>query len=131
MKRVLHLEPRAGQISASTIDGIEDIQELLKLYDPDTKKWEEEPCYFTCVTAYIDGEEYTVFVDDEGLLKTKAENRDNFFVINGYPYPLCGNAVIMGGTTEDGDTLPCEASTSFMLKNVQLFRGDVVCHHID
>ena len=55
---------------------------------------------FTCVTTHYKGEELSIFVDDEGLLKPNYGR----MVVN-YPEPLFGNIVICGGVDTKGNTL--------------------------
>lgn len=44
------------------------------------------------------GKQQDVYVDDEGLLKLTPESK--FFVIEGYPQPLCGNGLVLGHDME-------------------------------
>lgn len=55
---------------------------------------------FTVVTVKWAGEVVTLFVDDEGMLKPNNIGR----AVRGYPEPLFGNILILGGTTRSGNT---------------------------
>lgn len=63
-----------------------------------------------------------LIVDEEGLLKNKARG----FKIDGYPLPLMGNAILVGGTDKKGDTLSLnmEYSTDFVSNHVTFVEFD-------
>jgi hypothetical protein len=72
----------------------------------------EERVTFDCISLLIDGKQVTVFVDDEGLLKEKAQDRNNFFVIakdgKVMTDPIVGKVIFAGGVDEEGETLDTE-----------------------
>ena len=55
----------------------------------------------------------TIYIDDEGLLK---EVHGGFFM-NGWSYPLCGNAVILG-QDEEGDIADCMSGIDEMRRSI-------------
>lgn len=57
---------------------------------------------FDIVRTEWDGEDISIYLDDEGLLKPQNYGR----LVEGYPQPLFGNLVITGGVDAEGDTLP-------------------------
>jgi hypothetical protein len=44
-----------------------------------------------------------VYVDEEGLLNLTPESK--FFVIDGFPQPLCGHGLVLGIDQETGDSV--------------------------
>jgi hypothetical protein len=58
---------------------------------------------FDCVgfKGFVD----TIYIDDEGLYK---EDR-RFFMVDGYPNPLCGKALVLG-TDKDGNSVEPKTS---------------------
>jgi hypothetical protein len=67
--------------SVTKIDYSGDYHDIYKLIDCQT---------FDCVG--FRGFDDTIYVDDEGLYKDNLE----FFMIKGYPQPLCGKALVLG-----------------------------------
>lgn len=59
---------------------------------------------FDAVMVEWDGVAVTLFVDDEGLMKSGNIGR----TVKGYPQPLFGNIVVCGGVDERGNTLPLD-----------------------
>ena len=80
-----------------------DFEEIYKLIDCD---------YFDCVgfNEFRD----TLYVDDEGLYKDNKE----FFMIDGYPQPLVGKALVLG-TNREGDSIAPKISLTKLKKMVQ------------
>ena len=66
----------------------EDYKDIYPLIDCTT---------FACVDVNRNN---TLFVDDEGLFK----DHRRFFVLNGYPQPLCGDALLLGCDPDTGET---------------------------
>ena len=56
---------------------------------------------FDVVMVEWKGHAVSLFVDDEGLLKPKTYGRK----VEGYPEPLFGNIVAMGGVDDQGNTM--------------------------
>ena len=48
---------------------------------------------------------HSVIVDEEGLILS---HEKHFFIIEGYPQPLCNNALIVGPTDASGNTTHCK-----------------------
>lgn len=65
---------------------------------------------FTVVTVEYKDETLSIFVDDEGLLKSNNFGR----MVEGYPQPLFGNIIVTGGTDDEGNTLPLPDTLSIM-----------------
>ena len=61
-----------------------------------------EVSLFDAVRVQWKGKDISVYVDDEGMLKEGNYGR----MVMGYPEPLFGNLVIVGGVDSKGDTLP-------------------------
>jgi hypothetical protein len=47
----------------------------------------------------------TIYIDDEGLYKEDKQ----FFMVDGFPTPLCGKALVLG-TDEEGDSISPKTS---------------------
>ncbi len=56
---------------------------------------------FDVVRVDWNGMDISLFVDDEGMMKSGNFGR----MVEGYPQPLFGNIIITGGTDEEGNTL--------------------------
>ena len=56
---------------------------------------------FDVVRVIWAGQEISLFVDDEGMLKSGNFGRR----VEGYPEPLFGTIVVTGGVDEEGETL--------------------------
>ena len=65
------------------------------------------------------GEEISIFVDDEGMLKSNNFGR----MIKGYPQPLFGNMVICGGVDHNGNTMVIPESIGVL--NLNEFIGEI------
>ena len=74
---------------------------------------------FDMVRISFAGEELTLVVDDEGMLKSGNFGRD----VVGYPQPLFGNIIVTGGVDDEGNTLSIPDTIS-MLDMIELI-GDV------
>jgi len=79
--------------SITKIDYSGDYHDIYKLIDCQT---------FDCVG--FNGDD-TLYVDDEGLYKDNPE----FFMIKGYPQPLCGKALVLGYDV-DGNSIDPKVS---------------------
>ncbi len=62
-------------------------------------------------------DEMSIFVDDEGMLKSKNYGR----MVDGYPEPLFGNLVFCGGVDSKGETL----DTPLQIHDVKFMVGDI------
>ena len=68
---------------------------------------------FDMVRIQFAGEELTLVVDDEGMLKSGNYGRE----VVGYPEPLFGNFILTGGVDSKGATLPFPSEISLMQVN--------------
>jgi hypothetical protein len=80
--------------SITGVDYSGDYKDIYKLIDCQT---------FDCVG--FRGFDDTIYVDDEGLYKDNLE----FFMIKGYPQPLCGKALVLGYDV-DGNSIDPKVS---------------------
>jgi hypothetical protein len=65
------------------------------------------------------GEEISIFVDDEGMLKSNNFGR----MVKGCPQPLFGNMVICGGVDRNGDTIGIPENINLL--NLNEFIGEI------
>ena len=74
---------------------------------------------FTVVMVQWEGEDISIFIDDEGLLKAGNYGR----MVEDYPEPLFGNMVICGGVDGEGETksLP----RSFNVMNIMQYIDEI------
>lgn len=72
---------------------------------------------FTMVPTDAIGRGDVMFVDDEGLLKTKT----GFFMLPDSDYPLAGNALVVGKESDDdnGDTFPPTSTIETLSQVIQ------------
>jgi len=69
-------------------------------YDGD---WKSISALIECDTFDVAGtSEFSVYVDDEGLYKEP----QHFFMIEGYPSPLCGKGLLLGPVNYDTGETP-------------------------
>lgn len=94
------------------------------LYETDIKSYKDYYEHLKCelfdvVRVRWNGEDISIFVDDEGLFKPNNYGRK----VEGYPNPLFGNMVICGGVDAEGDTL--SLPDTFNIINVLKFIGEI------
>lgn len=104
---VIKSSPLCEQVYQTEIKSYKDYYEHLEceLFDVVMVKW--------------NGEDISIFVDDEGLFKPENYGR----VVEGYPQPLFGNLVITGGVDAEGDTLPLP--DKFNVINILKYIGEI------
>ena len=95
-------------------------KDLISLYETDIKSYTDYYTHLNCdlfdvVMVEWDGEEISIYVDDEGMLKSGNLGCD----VEGYPQPLFGNLVFTGGVDEEGDTLPLPEK--FTMQDIKRF----------
>ena len=71
-----------------------------------------------CFTTVGLEEEDTLYVDDEGLLKSPFD----FFMYEGYPQPLAGNGLVMG-TNDEGESIAPKMSLEDLKSRVTFLNG--------
>jgi len=69
----------------------------------------------------------TLFTDDEGLLHDELEG---CFALEGWEYPIVGNAVILG-STEDGDVADCKSKPEDILCQIMWGNKEAAEFHRD
>lgn len=93
---------------------------VINIYETDIKSYKDYYRHLNCdlfdvVMVEWDGEEISIYVDDEGMLKSGNLGCD----VEGYPQPLFGNLVFTGGVDEEGDTLPFPEN--FTMQHIKRF----------
>lgn len=91
MINVFKVEPDEIGVLVSK-EVVEDYKDYYKLIGCDN---------FDVARMMWDGHEISIYVDDEGMLKTGMLGRD----VQGYPSPLFGTLVVTGGVDSKGETL--------------------------
>lgn len=89
--RAIHIDAVNLRVREITIGGLEDMQKAVGGYI-------EVACHLP------NGD--CVFVDEEGLLKEP----EDFFTIKGGHQPFAGSGLVLGGTDEDGNSLPVKST---------------------
>ena len=103
------------------LDRSSDIE---RVYEADIKSYTDYYEHLKCelfdvVMVSWQGESISIFVDDEGLLKSGNVGGK----VEGYPEPLFGNMVICGGVDVEGNTLPLP--DKFNVMNIMQHIGEV------
>ncbi len=70
-------------------------------------------CELFCVPIQFENND-CIFSDEESLLKEVYGG----FIMEGWDYPLCGNAIIQG-TDEEGDSVDCLTTIEDLLPKIQ------------
>jgi hypothetical protein len=70
-------------------------------------------CDLFCIPIQFDNED-CIYGDEEGLLKEVQGG----FTMEGWAYPLCGNAIILG-TDEEGDSVDCLTTIDELLPKIR------------
>lgn len=68
---------------------------------------------FECV-SFDENSGDTCYVDEEGLMK----DNQMFFMIEGYPTPLAGRALIIG-SNDEGESVDCTCTSADIIKKVR------------
>ena len=91
--RTILIDPFTKMVSETDCaEGLEPIHQLIKA-----------DC-FTCVYLQ-DKNNNAIFLDDEGLFVPW--DKQEYFILRGYPNPLAGRAIILGADSE-GESIGCD-----------------------
>ena len=87
--RAIQLVSETSELNEVQVNNYKDYYKLLnaELFDVVMVRWK--------------GVDISIYVDEEGMLKSKNLGRS----VKGYPNPLFGNMVICGGVDVEGNTL--------------------------
>lgn len=70
-------------------------------------------CNLFCVPIEFDNGD-SLFADDEALLQ---ENVEGAFIMDGWDYPIVGNALVIG-TNDEGDSADCKSSPDDLFSKI-------------
>jgi hypothetical protein len=70
-------------------------------------------CELFCIPIQFDNED-CIYGDEEGLLKEVQGG----YTMEGWAYPLCGNAIVLG-TDEEGDSADCLTTIEELLPKIK------------
>lgn len=100
-------EKMADEVTMVEITNYKDYYQLINsdIFDVAMVEWDKQPI--------------SIFVDDEGMLKSGNHGR----MVKGYPQPLFGDIVIVGGVDQEGETLPLP--DEFSPVNINMYVGPV------
>ena len=71
-------------------------------------------CETFCCPVNFENED-TLYADDESLLKDELTGG---FLLNGFRYPIVGNALILG-TNEEGESVDCKTNVSDIVEQIR------------
>lgn len=78
---------------------------------------------FCCPVEFANGD--TLYADDEALLN---ENLEGCFVLEGFSYPICGNAIILG-SDEEGESVSAKTTVDDILSQIIFGNKEVAEQH--
>lgn len=76
-------------------------------------------CNLFCVPVEFDNGD-SIYADDEALLQ---ENVEGAFIMEGWDYPIVGNALIIG-VNEEGDSSDCKTSLDDLFSKITFLDKD-------
>ena len=78
---------------------------------------------FCCPVEFPNGD--TLYADDEALLN---ENLEGCFLLEGFSYPICGNAIILG-TDGEGESESAKTTVEEILQQIIFGNKEVAEQH--
>lgn len=94
MKKSILIDVKNQTITEVSVTKDEDGSQLQSIY-------EHVGCNMVEIVPF--GDDNDVYVDEEGLLNL--DSNSMFFLLEGYPQPICGNGLIMGFNPETGESI--------------------------